>query len=137
MPMHQVVAAGGVGRLRPQHLEREVAQLGGQVALVEILERAGRHVPDEHAGHELGDRGRIPRHRAGEDVDLDAAGRHPLGDFDHINIQAAGVAGAWLLERRGMNADGRDPPGVASRHGHTPPVREPRRPAPCSRPGTG
>ena len=122
MRVHQVVPAGGVGGLRAQHLERELAQLGGQVGLVQLLERAGRDVPDQHAGHQLGDGRRIAGHRPGEDLDLHAAAGQPLGDLDHVDIQAPGVAGAWLFKRRGMDTDGRDPPGEASRHGHAPPA---------------
>jgi hypothetical protein len=39
MPVNQVVAARRVGRLGPQQLEGELAQLAGQVGLVEVLER--------------------------------------------------------------------------------------------------
>ena len=98
MPVHQVVPARGVGGLGTQHLEGEMTQLGREVGLVEILERAGRHVPDLHAGHDLSDGGRVTRHRAGEDIDLDTAGSHQLGDLYHVHIQAPGVTGAWLFE---------------------------------------
>ena len=48
--VHQVVPAGLVGGLGPQHLGGERAQLGRQVVLGQPLERAGDDVPDQHAG---------------------------------------------------------------------------------------
>ncbi len=131
--VHQVVPARRVGRLGAQHLQGELAQLGGQVGLVEFLERPGDHVPDQHAGSQLGDRRRVPADRAGEHLDLDAAGGQALGHLDDVHVQAAGIAGSWLVKRRRVDADGRDPPGEASRHGHAPPSGEPCRAASCSR----
>jgi hypothetical protein len=71
--VHQVVAAGLEGGLGPQHPEGERADLAGQVVLVELLERPGHHVADQHARHQLDQRRRVRADRAGEDLDLDAA----------------------------------------------------------------
>ncbi len=96
--MHEVVPARLVGGLGAQHLEGEVAQLGRQVGLVQLLERPGDHVPDKHAGSELGDRGGVPADRAGEHLDLDAPRGEPPGHLDDVHVQAAGVAGSWLVK---------------------------------------
>ncbi len=119
--VHEVVPAGVVRGLGAQHLERELAELRGQVGLVQLLERAGRHVPDQHAGNQLSDGWRIRRDGPGEDLDLHPAAGQAFRDLHHVHVQAPGVTGAWLFERRGMDTDGRDPPGEASRHGHAPP----------------
>src|ERR1700759_4631356 len=60
--------------------------------------------------------GGIPGHGPGEDLDLGAAGGHPLRHLDHVNVESTGIAGSGLVERRRMNADRRDPPRDASRH---------------------
>ena len=46
MAVHGVVVAERVGCLGPQHLAGEDAELAGQLALGEALERAGRDVAD-------------------------------------------------------------------------------------------
>ena len=51
--VHDVVVPRFVGRLGAQHPGRERAQLGGQVVLVQALERARHHVADQHAGYHL------------------------------------------------------------------------------------
>ena len=76
---------------------------------------------DEDAGRQLGDLRLVAGHRPGEDVDLDAPLSEALGDFDDVDVQTACVAGTWLLERRRVNADGRDAPWIASRHWLSPP----------------
>ena len=76
---------------------------------------------DQYARRQLGDLRLIAGYRPGEDVDLDAPLGESLGDLDHVNVEAARVAGPWLLERRRVNADGRDPPWIASRHWPSPP----------------
>jgi len=97
--VHEVVPAGGVGRLDAQRLEREVADLSRDVGLVELLERARRHVPDQYARGQLGDRRGVTGDGTGEDLDLGAAGGQPLRHLDHVDVQASGVAGSWLVER--------------------------------------
>jgi hypothetical protein len=97
MAVHEVVPAGRVRRFLAEHLERELAELAGEVGLVEIFERPGHDVPDQHPGFDLDDRWQVARRRAGEYVDLDAARREALGDFDDVDVHAAGVAGSWLL----------------------------------------
>ena len=49
--------------------------------------------------------------RAGEDLHLDAAAGQLLGHLDHVDVEPARVAGARLVERGGVQANGRDPPG--------------------------
>ncbi len=75
----------------------------------------------QHAGRQLSDLRLVPGYGPGEDVDLDAALGEPLGDLDDVDVKTARVAGPWLLKRRCVNADSRDPPWIASRHGHSPP----------------
>ena len=76
--MDQVVPARlGLG-LGAQHLKGELADLAGQVVLVQLLERAGGDAADGHARRQLGQRRRVPADRPGEDVYLDAASREPL-----------------------------------------------------------
>src|SRR5262249_31717696 len=54
-----------------------------------------------------------PADRAGEDLHLDAAPGQLPGRLDHVDVEPAGVAGARLVERGGVHADRRDPPGGA------------------------
>ncbi len=48
--VHDVVVARLVSGLGPQHAGGERTQLGGQVVLVQTLERPGHHVAHQHAG---------------------------------------------------------------------------------------
>ena len=125
MAVHQVVPARGIGGLGAQHPQGELAELGGQVGLVQLLERARLHMPDEYPGHQFAHRGGVAGDRPGEDLHLYAAGGHALGDLDDVDVEAARVAGARLFQRRGMDADGRDPPWYPSRHRHPPPTGRP------------
>src|SRR6202000_1305540 len=93
--VHEVVPAGRVGGLDALDLEREVADLGGDVRLVQLLERAGRHVPDQHSGGQLGDRRGVPGNRAGEDLHLGATGGQSLRHLDHVDVETPGIAGSW------------------------------------------
>ena len=97
--MHQVIPAGVGLRLGAQHLKGELADLGGQVGLVKLLERAGDDAADQDTGGDLGQRRGVPADRPGEDVDFDAAGREPFGHLDDVHVQAARVTGARLVER--------------------------------------
>ncbi len=134
--VQQVIAAGREVGLGPQHPEGERADLAGQGVLVEFLERAGHHVADEHAGYQLHRGRRFRADRAGEDLDLDAAAGQLLGHLDHVDVEAARVAGARLVERRGVHADGRDPPGADPSSGATHHLmhvhKQPRQAAACS-----
>ena len=107
--VHDVVPALVVAGLGPQHLAGEHAQLAGELALGEALERAGVHVVDGDAGERLD--GRRQRRRGGARVDLDGdvAGGEPLGELDDVDVHAARVAGAGLVQRRRVHADHRDP----------------------------
>ena len=129
--VHQVIPAGLRRGLGAQHLKRELAYLRGQVVLVELLERARRHAADQHAGGELGQRRRVPADRAGEDLHLGAARGEPLGHLDDVNVQAAGVASARLVERGRVDAERGDPSRKAVRQaGHS--CNQPRRSGSCS-----
>jgi hypothetical protein len=106
--MDQVVPAGLVVRLGAQHRRRESAHLCRKVALAQPFERAGRHVPDQHARVHL-DSGRlIAGRRAGEYLDLGAGVRHALGGLDDVDVHPACVATARSFERRGVDAQHRD-----------------------------
>jgi hypothetical protein len=59
---------------------------------------AGGHMPDQHAGGQLGDRRRIPRHGPGEDLHLGAPLGQPLGHLNDVDVEAPCVAGARLIE---------------------------------------
>ncbi len=97
--MHDVVVAGLVGGFGAQHAGGEGAQLGGQVVLVEPLERPGHDVAHQHAGRHLDDGLIGRRRRAGEDLHLDAAAGHLQRALQHVDVHAAGVAGARLGQR--------------------------------------
>ena len=91
----------------------------------------------QHARRQLGYLRLVAGYRPGEDVDLDASLGQALGDLDHIDVKTACVAGPRLLERRCVNADGRDPPWIASRHGphlRKTPTPEPAAMFPAGRP---
>ncbi len=117
-----VVVAVRLRSLGAQHLTREHAQLSGQLLLGQPLERPGGHVPHDHTVVERDD-GRQPRARGTrKHVDLDALACQAPGQLDDVDVQAAGVAGARLVERGGVQADHRDatrllPLGLA--HVHT------------------
>ena len=66
-------------------------------------------MPHQHAGGEWDGRRQLAAGRAGEDLDLDAAGRQLAGQLDDVDVHAAGVAGAGLVERRGVNRQHRHP----------------------------
>jgi hypothetical protein len=75
----------------------------------------------EDARRQLGHLGLVAGDRPGKYVDLHAPLSEPPGDLDDVDIESSGVAGPRLLERRCVNADGRDAPWVASRHRPSPP----------------
>ena len=86
-----VVVAERLRRLGAQHLAGEDAQLPGQLALGQPLERAGVDVVDQHPVRGL-DHGRQGRAgRPGEDVDLDALLREPSGQLDDVDVHAPRV----------------------------------------------
>jgi hypothetical protein len=99
MRVHEVVPARRVRRLDAEHLEGEVAYLGGDVRLVELFERPRGHVPDEDAGSQFGDRRGIPGDRSRKDLHLGTSLRQALGDLNDVDVEPSGVAGARLIER--------------------------------------
>ncbi len=113
MGVDEVVVAGAVTGPGLHHAVREGAQLGREVLLGQALVGARVDVPDEDAGGQL-DRGREAAGRGpGEDLDLDVDRGEPLGQLHDVDVHAAGVAGAWLVERRGVHGEHRDPAGPA------------------------
>ena len=86
--VHEVVVAERLGGLGAQHLAGEHAELAGQLALAQPLERAGMDVvhgdPVARRLHRVVARGRGP----GEDVDLDACGSQPTRQLDHVDVHA-------------------------------------------------
>ncbi len=95
----EVVVAGAVAGPGLHHAVREGAQLGREVLLGEALVGPRVDVPDEDARGEL-DRGREPaRRRPGEDLDLDVDRGQALGQLHDVDVHAAGVTGAGLVER--------------------------------------
>ena len=105
--VHDVVEAGPTGGGHPQYAGGERAQLAGQVLLVQALEGSGDHVPHQHSGLGLDHRRQVRRGGPGEDLHLDAAGGQPARGLGDVDVQAAGVAGAGLGQRRGVHRDGR------------------------------
>ena len=93
-----VVVTERLGRLGPQDLAGEHAELAGQLGLGEPLERAGVHVGHLDAVGQRDDGVGQAAGGPGEDVDLDPAGGQPARDLDDIDVHAAGVAGAGLVE---------------------------------------
>ncbi len=98
-----VVVARLVRRLDPHEAGGERAQLGRQIVLAQALVRTGGDVAHQHAGREGDDRRQLAAGRAREDLDLDAAGRQLAGELDDVDVHAAGVTGAGLVERRGVH----------------------------------
>src|SRR5439155_1612620 len=94
------------GRLGPQHAGGEGAELARQVLLGQALERPGDDVPDGHARCQLDHGRQLAGGGPGEDLDLDAGLRQPLGHLDDVHVHAARVPGARLVQRRGVHRQG-------------------------------
>jgi hypothetical protein len=97
--VHEVEIAGFVRGFDAQHTVRESAELSRKVVLVQPLVGAGHDVPDRHPRRELFDSWQVARRGAREDLDFDAAPRESLGDLAHVDVHAARVAAARLVER--------------------------------------
>ena len=110
MRVQHVVPALGAGGRRAHHPGGERAELARQVVLREALVRPRRDVPHRHARDQLDDRRDRPGRRPGEDVDLEAPRGQLLGDLGDVDVHAARVPGAGLLQRRGVDADHGDSP---------------------------
>src|SRR5512132_4123436 len=87
----------------------EGAQLARKILLSEPSVRPGGDVPDDHPGRHLYGRWKISTGRSGEDLDLGACGSHPFGELNDIDVHATGVAGAWLIEGRGVDGEHGNP----------------------------
>jgi hypothetical protein len=88
-----------MGGFCAQHARGEGAQLGGQVVFVEPLERPGHDVAHQHTGRHLHHRLIGRRRRAGEDLHLHAAAGQLQRAVQHVDVHAAGIAGARLGQR--------------------------------------
>jgi hypothetical protein len=97
--VHEVVVAGAVAGPGLHHAVGEGAQLGREVLLGQALVGAGVDVPDEDAGGELHGVREAAGGGPGEDLDLDVDRGEPLRELHDVDVHAAGVAGAGLVER--------------------------------------
>ncbi|GAA3301738.1 hypothetical protein GCM10020295_45720 [Streptomyces cinereospinus] len=111
--VHEVVVAGAVAGPRLHHAVREGAQLCREFLLGEALVGARVDVPDEYAGGELHGGRQGGGGRAGEDLHVDAERGEPLRELHDVDVHAAGVAGARLVERGGVHGEHRDAAGAA------------------------
>ncbi len=95
----QVVVAGAVTGPGLHHTVSEGAELGWEFLLGQALVGARVDVPDEDArGHLDGGR-EGGGGRAGEDLDLDVDRGEALRELHDVDVHAAGVTGAGLVER--------------------------------------
>jgi len=95
----EVVPALRPGRLGAHDSLGEGAQLAGKVFLAQAFEGSGDDVADVDTWRQLCLHRKGAIGLAGEDLDLDAALGQALGDLDDVDVQAACIAGSWLLER--------------------------------------
>lgn len=105
--VHQVVVAGAVAGLGLHHPVGEGTELGGQLLLGQSLVGAGVDVPDEDTGSELHGGREGAGRGAGEDLDLDVDLGEALRELHDVDVHPAGVAGAGLVEGRGVHAEHR------------------------------
>ena len=73
-------------------------------------------MPDGDARGEFDGRREGARRGPGEDLDLTAAASQLFGDLGDVDVHAARVAGARLLQGRGVDAEHRDPTDLIRRH---------------------
>jgi hypothetical protein len=106
--VHGVVVAPRLHRLGAQHLAGEHAQLAGQRVLGQALVGTGVDVAHQHPVGGLDDRRQRGGGGAGEHVDLDALPRQTSGQLDDVDVHAARITGARLVERGGVQADHRE-----------------------------
>lgn len=99
MRVDEVVVAGAVAGPGLHHAVCEGAELGGEFLLGEALVGAGVDVPDEDSGGHLHGRREGGRGRAREDLDLDVDRGEALRELHDVDVHAAGIAGAGLVER--------------------------------------
>ncbi len=95
----QVVVAGPVARPGLHHAVREGAQLRGQLLLGEAFVGARVDVAHEHAGRQFDGGRQGAGGGAGEDLDLDVDRGQALGQLHDVDVHAARVAGARLVQR--------------------------------------
>ncbi len=107
----------------------ESRELSGQLRLRDALVRPGDDVDHPQARRDLHDLALAGAGGAGEHVHLDAPRRQFAAGAQDVDVHAAGVAGARLLQRRGVHGDHRDTLGqdpgvrlVVAVHGSTMPV---------------
>lgn len=99
MGVHEVVVAGAVAGPGLHHAVGEGAELGGQLLLGQSLVRARVDVPDEDAGGQFDGGREGGGGRPREDLDLDVDRGEALRELHDVDVHAAGVAGAGLVER--------------------------------------
>lgn len=105
MGVDEVVVAGPVAGPGLHDAVGEGAQLGRELLLGEAFVRARVHVPYEDPGGQL-DRGReAALGGAGEDLDLDVDRGEAFGQLHDVHVHTAGIAGAGLVQRRGVHAE--------------------------------
>jgi len=96
----EVEPAGGAPGFGAQQSGAEGAHLRGQILLREFLEGPGSQVGNAHSRLDLQRRWHGGRHRTREDLDLDARGGESTRCLEDIDIEAARVTGAGLIEGR-------------------------------------
>ena len=106
--VHQVVVAGRVAASARSTSRGERAQLAGSSSLVSPSNGPGGDVPDRDAVGGLDDRregaATVARVKMSTSMPRAASRR---GELDDVDVHAAGVAGARLVERGGVQADHR------------------------------
>src|SRR5262245_63202955 len=102
MGVNKVVVTKVVAGFGTEDTRGESAQLTGEILLGEPPVRPGGDVPDNHTGRHLHDWGEISTGRPGEYLHLGPRGSHSFGELDDVDVHAAGVAGARLIEGRGV-----------------------------------
>lgn len=113
MRVHEVVVAGPVACPGLHHPVREGTELGREVLLGEALVGACVDMADEDAGGQLDGRREAAGGGTREDLDLDVDRGEALRQLDDVDVHAARVAGARLVERRGVHGEHRDAAGAA------------------------
>ncbi|CAB4936786.1 unannotated protein [freshwater metagenome] len=111
MRMDEIEPPLRMGRLDSHDAGRHRAELTGQIGLEQAFVRPGRDVANEDARGELNRGRKLGRGGPREDLDGRACGGEALGGFDDVDVHASRIAGAGLIERRGVDGEHSDPVG--------------------------